>query len=274
LDESARRTAFAVALTLCAVGAGPGEVAAQQPENRLLAELVGQVVNASTGRPVDGAVVTLVGSGFGAITDSTGNFRVPQTWAGQDTLEVRFIGFEPSRTEVTLEANQTTRVTLLLSQTVVRVADLTVEIRQSRKSRKLEGFVERMEKGFGTFFTPRDIINRMPRLPSDMLRGLPGVRVGRIEYGRAEVMFASGAGGRGTDCPPAVYLDGVYQAGMQIDDIPAEDLGAVEIYRRGTETPMEFMRTSSTCGAIVIWTPDTADFMDWVSSIPERPFDN
>jgi hypothetical protein len=61
---------------------------------------------------------------------------------------------------------------------------------------------------------------------------------------------------------------------MQNDDIPAEDLGAVEIYRRSTETPMEFMRTSSTCGAIVIWTPDTADFMDWVSSIPERPFDN
>ncbi|MGH7541132.1 MAG: carboxypeptidase-like regulatory domain-containing protein [Gemmatimonadota bacterium] len=222
---------------------------------------MGHVVNATTGRPVDGAVVSLILSGFGALTDSTGAFRIPRTFAGADTLEVRYIGFEPSRTSIELPPEQTSRITLLLSPTVVRVAELTVEVRQTRRSAKLAGFIERREKGFGTFFTPRDIRNRNPRLPSDLLRGIPGVTVGRIVHGQAPVYFNRGGGG---PCPPAVFLDGVYQSGLQVDDIPPEDLGAVEVYKGITDTPVEFMRTGGrTCGAVVIWTPDGPDFMDW-----------
>lgn len=245
-------------------------LAAQDAAARRSATLVGQVVNATTGRPIEGAVVSLIGSGYGAITDSLGNFRVPQTWAGTDTLEVRFIGYEPSRTEVELAPNETSRITLLLSQTVVRVADLVVEVRQTRKAQKLQGFIERMEKGFGTFFTPRDIRTRNPRLTSDLMRGIPGVRVGRIEHGRAPVSFARGSL---PGCRPAIYLDGVHQAGLEVDDIPAEDLGAVEVYKGITDTPMEFMRTND-CGAIVIWTPDGPDFMDWAYDLPPDPFDD
>ena len=258
--------AAAVILTL----SGGALAAQEETEERLPATLVGQVVNASTGLPIEGAVVSLVGSGYGAITDTLGNFRVPQTWAGADTIEVRYIGFEPSKTPVELEANEVSRITLLLSQTVVRVADLVVEVRQTRRSRNLMGFVERMERGFGDFYTPRDILMRNPRLPSDLFRGVPGVQVGRIQHGKAQVTI-----GRGSrlGCPPAVYLDGVYQAGMDVDDIPAEDLGAVELYKSMTDTPMEFMRSSSTCGAIVIWTPATADFQDWAGELPD-PFDH
>lgn len=249
----------------------PADAAGQDPpEERLPATLIGQVVNSTTGLPVDGAVVNLIGSGYGAITDSTGNFRIPQTWAGTDTIEVRYIGYEPSKTPVDLVPNEVSRITLLLSQTVVRVADLVVEVRQTRRSRNLLGFVERMGRGFGEFYTPRDIQMRNPRIPSDLFRGIPGVQVGRIQYGKAQVTI-----GRGSrlGCPPAVYLDGVYQAGMDVDDIPAEDLGAVELYKSMTDTPMEFMRSSSTCGAIVIWTPDAADFQDWAGELPE-PFDH
>jgi hypothetical protein len=242
-----------------------GEQEARQ-ETRRLAQLVGQVVNAATGLPIEGAVVSSLVSGFGGITDSTGNFRIPQLYSGTDTLEVRFLGYEASSTEVTLEPNETTRVTLLLSQTVVRVADLTVEVRRDRRSMRLQGFLERREKGFGLFWTPRDIRARNPRLPSDLLRGLPGVQVGRIEHGVANVYVGRGARG---DCPPAIYLDGVYQSGLQVDDIPPEDLGAMELYRGVSDTPGEVMRTSGrTCGAIVIWTPDGADFMDWDPNIP------
>jgi hypothetical protein len=268
------RRFFAVTLALAAAFvASAATVIGQEEETqeaRLPAVLIGQVVNASTGLPIDGAVVNLIGSGYGAITDTLGNFRIPQTWAGPDTLEVRYIGFEPSRTALTLADNEITRVTLLLSQTVVRVADLVVEVRQTRRSRNLQGFVERMQRGFGEFFTPGDIRNRNPRLPSDLLRGIPNVSVGPIRYGRAEVSL-----GRGTrlGCPPALYLDGVYQAGMFLDDIPAEDLGAVEVYVGATDTPMQFMRTSSTCGAIAIWTPETIDFQDWTGTLPP-PFDH
>ena len=257
-----------IALVLAGVGLTATQARGQDSgETRRTASLVGQVVSASTGLPVGGAVVHLLRSGYGALTDSTGNFRIPQTWAGIDSIEVRFIGYEPSHQPIELVPDETTRVTLLLSQTVVRIADLTVEIRQTRRARNLAGFVTRMERGFGTFYTPRDVQTRNPRLPSDLFRGEPGVEVGRMEYGRAPVYVGDGASQR--KCPPAVYLDGVYQSGMQVDDLPKEDLGAVELYKRGTETPMEFMRVGSTCGAIVIWTPDGPGFLDWAGELPE-----
>lgn len=270
--ESKSGGARLAALTLVAgaVLAGtPGSTLAQEEEERETAELLGQVVSASTGLPIEGARVILMGSGYGAITDAEGNFRIPRTWAGRDSVEVRFIGYEAGYTIIDLAPEQTTRVTLTLSSTVIRIADLTVEVRQTRRARNLAGFVERMDKGFGTFFTPRDIINRNPRLPSDLVRGLPNVSVGRIEYGRAEIFLGDGAR---LGCPPALYLDGMYQAGMQFDDLPKEDLGAVEVYRRDIETPMEFMRTGSTCGAIVVWTPSGPGFLDWAGELPD-PFE-
>ncbi len=273
--ESGSRCPRLAALTLVAgavLAGSPGSTLAQEEqetEDRRTAELVGQVASASTGLPIEGAIVILMGSGYGATTDAEGNFRIPRTWAGRDSIEVRFIGYEAGHTLIDLAPDQTTRVTLTLSRTVIRIADLTVEVRQTRRARNLAGFVERLEKGFGTFFTPRDIINRNPRLPSDLLRGLPNVSVGRIEYGRAEVFLGEGARLR---CPPALYLDGMYQAGMQFDDLERDVLGAVEVYRRDVETPMEFMRTGSTCGAIVVWTPDGPGFLDWAGELPD-PFE-
>ena len=245
-------------------------VAGQETAERPVATMSGRVISASTGAPLEGAVVSLISSGVGALTDSAGNFRIPQTWSGTDTVEVRFIGFSPSRTELHLEprgpqtGGYTNNVIFLLSPTVLRVAELTVEIEGTRARMKLASFEERRVKGFGVFFDPMQIRNRNPRLSSDMLRGLTGVTVGRIEYGQAPISMGRGIRG---DCPPAVYLDGVYQSGLGVDDIPIDDLGAMEIYRGPSETPAEFERTSSrTCGAVVIWTPSGPEFTDY-----ERP---
>ena len=263
------RWGLLAALALAAGAVPVGPIAAQEEAERRTAELIGQVVSASTGLPIEGATVQFMGRVAGAITDAEGNFRVPNAPAGKDSLEVRFIGYEPSYAVLELQPDVTTRVTLTLSRTVVRIADLTVEVRQTRRARNLTGFAERMEKGFGTFYTPREIRTRNPRLPSDLLRGEPSVSVGRIEYGRAEVYLGQGAR---LGCPPALYLDGMYQSGMQFDDLPKEDLGAVEVYKRDVETPMEFMRTGSTCGAIVVWTPGGPGFLDWAGDLPE-PFE-
>lgn len=258
-------------LAVLALATGAGTMVAQEEETavRRTTELIGHVASASTGLPIEGARVLFMGSEGGAITDEEGNFRIPNAPAGKDSIEVRFLGYEPSYAVLDLPPNVVSRVTLTLSRTVVRIADLTVEVRQTRRARNLSGFVDRLEKGFGTFFTPREIINRNPRLPSDLLRGEPNVTVGRVAYGRAEIYLAEG---RRLNCPPALYLDGMYQAGMQLDDLTREDLGAVEVYKRDVETPMEFMRTGSTCGAIVVWTPGGPGFLDWAGELPE-PFE-
>jgi hypothetical protein len=234
-------------------------------QERRPATLVGRVVSATTGGPLEGAMVVLMGSGAGAVTDSAGDFRLPPTWAGVDTAEVRFIGYTPSQTELTLEPNATTRVVFLLSQTVLRVADLKVEIRAPSRSTKLRGFEERRAKGFGAFITPDRVQARNATLTSDHLRGIPGVTVGREEFGRAPVVIGRNAQG----CSPAVFLDGIYHATMWVDDIPKEDVGAIEVYRGPSELPAEFHRAGGRhCGAVVIWTPDGPEFFDYTP--PER----
>lgn len=251
---------LAVAMAAATPAIAQEEQADAPQRERETASVIGRVISASTGRPLEGAVVSFRGSGYGAITDSTGNFRIPHTWAGLDTVEVRYIGYSPSETAIEIEPEVTTEVVFLLSPTVVRIAELTVQIERSRRDVKLSGFEERRERGFGVFLTPRDIRRRNPNLASDVLRGVPGVEVGRIEHGRAPVYMTRGA----RKCPPAVYLDGVYQSGLQVDDIPREDVGAMEVYRGPSETPAEFQRLSRTCGAVVIWTPTGPDFWNWV----------
>ncbi|MFQ5689844.1 MAG: carboxypeptidase regulatory-like domain-containing protein [Gemmatimonadota bacterium] len=221
-----------------------------QPQPGSKAALIGQVVSASNGKGLEGAVVNLIGSGYGAITDSTGHFRIPQTLAGTEVVEVRFIGYDPSRLQLDLAPNKTTRVVLLLSPTVVRVAELHVEVERTRRSAKMAGFEKRRSVGFGHFFTPEDIAARHPRLPSDLIRTVPGVYVGPIRFGKAQVFLD-----RSHRCKPAVYLDGVYQGRLDVDDIPPEDLGAMEVYKGVSETPAEYARLNN-CGVILIWTPE------------------
>ncbi len=257
-------------IALCVALASPVR-AMQDPvpeQEREEATLVGTVFNAMTGEPVEGALVQMLGSGRGALTQADGAFTIEDTWAGRDSIEVRFIGYDPSRTYLDLEPGTTTRVTLSLTRVAVRVADLVVEVRQNRTERNLSGVTRRLKSGFGTFFSPREIRLRQPRLPSDLFRGEPGVTFGRIEYGRAEIYLGRGADRR---CPPALFLDGVYQLNMQIDDLPRDELGAVEVYKRHSDIPSEFLRSTSTCGVILVWSPASPEFQEWAADL-EEPF--
>lgn len=227
-----------------------GQSTRETPADTSSATLVGQVVSATTGKPIEGAVVMLRTSGAGALTDSTGNFRIPSAPAGQDTIEVRYIGYETSDTPIELRAERITHIVLLLGQTVVRVADLHVEVPADRRGKMAE-FERRRRAGHGYYIGPEDIEKRKPlRLVSDIFRGVPGIYVGRQEHGRQPVWIE-----RGQRCKPTIYLDGVLMRVFEIDDISPEELGAIEIYRGPAEIPGEFLQPGNSCGAIVIWTP-------------------
>lgn len=245
--------AAALIAALFAWGAPPlgAQASEGQDTAALSATFLGQVVSATTGKPIDGAVVTLKGSGFGAVTDSAGNFRIPRVPAGPDTVEVRFIGYEASDTPIEIQPDRTTHVVLLLSRTVVRVADLRVEVRADRRGKMAE-FERRRRAGHGYYIGPEDIEQRKPlRLVSDILRSVPGLYVTPERHGRQQVFID-----RGKRCKPAIYLDGVLMPAFDIDDVAPAELGAIEIYRGPSELPGEFMRLGDACGAIVIWTPE------------------
>lgn len=222
---------------------------AQEADSVAWATLTGQVVSAATGEPMAGARVSLRGSGYGAVTDSAGHFRIPRATPGADTVEVGYLGYEESALPLHLEPDRITRVVLLLSPRVIRLAELVVEVRRDPPSR-LSAFERRRKLGLGHYITFEEIQKRDPRHPSDLLRTVPGVRVGVTRFGRAEVAMTR----TGRPCPPSIVLDGVHIRDLHIDELSAQDLEAMEIYTGPSQVPGEYSGLPRGCGTIVVWT--------------------
>lgn len=249
------RLAAAAAVAL-ALAASPGAPASAQAPDSTTATLTGRVVSAMSGGPLGDARVLLKTSGHGAFTDSTGHFTIRDAPAGRDTLQVSLIGFAEEQVPLTLKPGHTTRVTLMLSQTVLRVEDISVEVQSPRREMgKLSGFWDRQERGLGHFITPEEIEESDPQHGSDLLRMVPGVRVGPYRFGRAPVTFSRARQG----CQPTYYLDGVLRQSMHIDDLNRDDLLAIEVYNGPAETPPQYKFGGRNCGTIVIWTREGRD---------------
>lgn len=236
-------------------GAAPAQQEAEAGADST-ANLTGQVVSAMTGGPLDNARVVLKKSGRGAITDSAGQFTIRGAPAGSDTVQVSLIGFAEEQVPLTLKADHTTDVTFLLSETVLKVEDITVEVERERIG-KLSGFEKRRKMGHGYFITPEEIEQRNPQHPSDLLRTVPGVSVGAYRFGRADIRVTRGA--VGTGCDVTYWVDGVAYANYHLDDLNRDDLLAMEIYRGPSETPPQFLFRNEGCGTIVVWTREGRD---------------
>lgn len=241
---------IAAILLLGALGLGRPDEAAAQVEDTL-ASLRGQVLSRARAEPVEQAFIFLQKAGKGGMTDEEGRFAIDGVAPGPDTVLVRYFGFEPTSTVVELQAGHITDVTLLVSNTVLEVADLKVEVRRTYTG-KLRGFEERRWRGFGDFITPQQIERRQPRVTSDMLRGIAGVVVGSEQLGRTEVYFTKG--GTAGRCYPTIWVDGQPLYEINVDDISAPDLLAIEIYQGATEMPPQWARSS--CGLIIVWTKE------------------
>jgi hypothetical protein len=61
---------------------------------------------------------------------------------------------------------------------------------------------------------------------------------------------------RSATCPVKYYVDGAPYTpdDRGMDEISVSDVEAVEVYRRASETPAEFLDSDSRCGVVVIWT--------------------
>lgn len=246
-----REVAGAVAILLLAMlGLVPGPARGQEAAARdSVATLTGRVVSAMTGGPLENAQVLLVEEGRGTTTDERGRFRIGEVAPGPDTVRVRLVGFGDERLPITLRAGATTDVTLLLSETVLRMEEIDVTVDRPTPER-LDDFERRRRRGLGLFLTPEDIASRDAQQPSDHLRNQPGLSVSRSILGEAEIRFTR----TNLDCRPEVIVDGTLVQDFHVDDLNPDDIWAMEIYRGSSEVPPEFTMQFEGCGLIVIWT--------------------
>ena len=240
------------ALVSSPAGAQDAPAESERAADDSTATLVGKVVSAMTGGPLEGARVVLTSSGRGAFTDSAGDFRIADVPAGfVDTVEVSLIGFAEQTAPLRLQAGATSRAVFSLSETVLRVSDIEVEVERSPLRYTLSEFERRRKTANGYFVTPEMIERQDPVYPSDILRRVPGVSVGARVQGEAEIRFVHST----VNCYPNLYLNGTFWPRHNLDELSPEQILALEVYRGTSEVPLRFQGPGrADCGVIVVWT--------------------
>jgi hypothetical protein len=221
--------------------------------------LVGRIVDRGTGRGIQGADITLLGTTHTAISSPDGRFVVGDLPPGQYMLQSRMLGYETRRDSLTIPPGLVIDAEVSLATSPIELQPIAVNVH----SRWLDsnGFFERRQSGLaGTFLTRREIERKKPAVFTDLLRDIPGLSMQTDEVGKMAVRFrrvttifgpeAAEEGLRG--CTPGVFYDGVpLNTGFdRLHNIPIPFVDGVEVYV-GAATPIEYKHP---CGVILIWT--------------------
>jgi hypothetical protein len=210
----------------------------------------GTVRAEADGRPLEGALVRIT-DGPQTRANVRGDWTLVDVPSGTRVLEVRAIGYYPVQRPVDVVAGEA-RVAVSL-WTFQSVLD-TVKVIATRVADRSGGGFERRRRsaGVGTFVDSAGMRRRGGLTTSDIFRSMNGVRLDGNGLDRYVTMRGSFG-----YCTPSVWVDGLYLAQPQADEIdliaPRERVTGIEVYNDAT-TPAEFQRALSGCGAIVIWT--------------------
>lgn len=158
-----RLVAVAAALAWCLALVAPDLLA--QP-----ASVSGVIRDATDGETLIQANVRVEGTDRGAATNAQGFYVLPGLPAGDVTLVVSYIGYQPQRHELTLTPGEARRLDVRLERDVVEGAEVIVEARQSIEQERQVGLQE----------VPIQLVERLPTVfEADLFRSvqvLPGVK--------------------------------------------------------------------------------------------------
>lgn len=241
------RSRWWFALSLAVVVSGSARAGAQKVKVR-------GFVRDSVGAAIPEADVSIPASRLLTRTNDSGAFELDHVPAGRIELSVRRLGFMPQSLQLDVPPAGDTLTVKLMSQ-ALELPGMAISDETKRHLLWIEDFYRRRAKGIGgTYFTRDDIVARHPARLSDVLRDAPGVRFLRTRDGGAGIRFDVPANFR-RDCVPQYFVDGQRVPGLEIDELPVQDIEGVELYNGPSSTPMQFTQGAVTsCGTVVIWT--------------------
>ncbi|MBI2401471.1 MAG: carboxypeptidase regulatory-like domain-containing protein [Gemmatimonadetes bacterium] len=247
------RVAGGVVLALSFSARSPARAQDQQAQQpAATAAVVGVVTAAQTGEPLMGIQVVIRGSRRWAITNQDGAFRLDGLKPGSYTLEFRHPNRAPIVHNLTLEPDQTTELAVRVDTRTVALPEIVVEGKETQPAAKMAEFNSRKAAGHGGYFvTRKDIEERQPRVLSDMLRRVPGLRVD-CDFGSCRVTSFSETRRIMGACPIQYFLDGIPFLG-DVDEMTPDQIEGIEIYRGSSSIPPQFNTGTSMCGVIGIW---------------------
>ena len=232
--------------------------------------LAGRVREDSTGRPLAGVEVVIVGSERRTLTDASGRYVLNMLPDGRRLVLFRSVGFRPVQEWVVLGRVDTVWANPMLVAHTVQLDPIAVTAKpDAPRGLGLEAFEERRKLGFGKFIDSSTLRrNEHQRLPA-LLDRLQGIGFNILDKGVVAVSRRR-FGPMGEPCYMSVVLDGsvIYSsvapglgggggAGRSPPDLKMFDVAslvAVELYRGAGEVPIEFGGAGAACGALVLWT--------------------
>ena len=221
----------------------------QAPPHRR--ELVG-IVKDPAGVGIEGATIEIRGAAVG--TNAKGAFQLWTADIDTVTISVRRLGYLPISAQIAARGGQWDTVVVEMERTSQRLSAVTVTGGPTRRALGLRDFEARRATRSGIFVTRDEIAARNTTRLTEVLQNKRGIRVVRLRSGVSGIRFASYSA-RPT-CSPNVWVDGQWARDLEVDDLPATDVEAVEVYETFASVPFEFTPQDPAipCGTIVIWT--------------------
>lgn len=214
-----------------------------------------RIVDFNTQRPLAGVRVSFPDLSLSTESDLTGYAYLTEIPLGNHHLDVELGGYASVQAILDFEPDE-----LWAEGEVVLVPELEgVEVIGTSRVRSLrlleKGFYQRERQGFGRFFTREDAVLQQAFFLSDVLRRVPGIRVGPsgITTGTGFNGFQGEQSRRSyRSCTPAIFLDDAEWKG-RLDDLPVSWIEGMEVYNRGSLAPARY-NVFGGCGVLVIWT--------------------
>lgn len=224
--------------------------------------LIGAVANASTGAPLENAVVRFPELHRSARTDQMGRFFIDDVPKGIFQMQVRQIGYAPSNSPLKFSGEDSLEAIIMLEPRVIRLDAVVVS--DNYVKAPLQEFEQRRRTAIGRFLGEADLQQEHDR-PMDLvvLARIPGVRAVHdgdlmatyLVSTRGVSSLSTSVGGVRQNgaplCKIAVYLDGVALADGDVSWIRASDLAGIEHYSEA-QAPAQY-RVGATCGVILLW---------------------
>jgi TonB family protein len=214
-------------------------------------------ISDSTGHPIAGAEVMVLGTGASVATGDHGEFRISGLRAGSVTVKARRLGFRVDSVTAQIGDGVAT-ISLRLANVASVLTPVVISTNRVEYKGRLAGYYERLDRrNSGYFITRAQIDRENPRNLTQLLQRTPGMSQFRGRGGLSGVRM------RGRNCWPLVWLDGTLMPSgeVDLDGIPPSTLQGIELYLGSTTAPMRYTATRdlSSCGTIILWSrgPDT-----------------
>jgi outer membrane receptor protein involved in Fe transport len=212
-----------------AIALVPCDHHSQHPERTLQDSgmIVGTVSDTRTGEPIDGAVVTVAGTGLLAATNGSGNYILPKVPVGIQRLTARFIGYAASSMEVTVHATEQVTANFSLARSVQSLDEL-VTVTPGGMQTQLKAVPTAI-----SIVSSEQIQAQRPLTFNEVFRQLVPSAVGfHSPIQPASTAFSlRGASTLSTTGQVKILVDGIEAANAGITPIDPESIERVEVIR-------------------------------------------